>query len=242
MVFSFYYVEKIANTTLYNNELFKKISDEAPNYNELMVNAEMDNENIIPGIAGKNVNVIDSYYNMKSLNAFNSYYLIYQKKKPSVSLEKNKDKVVKKGNRLKNSVSFIIDNDIVKKYFEQEKIMGDVIVNYKTFNNNSFLEQINGDNDNFKRLNNLLDKNDLNKNICFIEVLKKDVCLKNKMYLIDKTYYLNKTNLVDVKKVIEAGDIIYIKSDANLSDVKILIGQIKFRNYKIVSLSDLIKE
>ena len=46
---------------------------------------------------------------MKDLNAFNSYYLIYDTSYPEVTLENNKDKIVERGNQNKNSVAIILE-------------------------------------------------------------------------------------------------------------------------------------
>ena len=91
--FSFFYTEKIANLTLDKNELYQSIKKEASNYNEEYINAFIEDDKIVPGLNGKNVNIKNSLYNMKDLNAFNSYYLIYDTSYPEVTLENNKDKL-----------------------------------------------------------------------------------------------------------------------------------------------------
>ena len=85
--FSFIYTEKIANLTLENNEIYQKINNEKEKYNEAFVNAQINDNYIIPGLNGKVVNVKNSFYNMKDINTFNSYYLIYDTSYPEVTLE-----------------------------------------------------------------------------------------------------------------------------------------------------------
>ncbi len=93
--------KKIANLTLENSEIYQKIKSEEGEFNEAFVNAEITDKYITPGLNGKVVNIKNSFYNMKDLNAFNSYYLIFDTSYPEVTLENNKDKIVNKGNRYK---------------------------------------------------------------------------------------------------------------------------------------------
>ena len=113
--FSFIYTEKIANLTLENSEIYQKIKSEEEEFNEAFVNAEITDKYITPGLNGKVVNIKNSFYNMKDLNAFNSYYLIFDTSYPEVTLENNKDKIVsmfcKEGKYKDNvTISNVLDN------------------------------------------------------------------------------------------------------------------------------------
>ena len=57
-----------------------------------------------------------------------------------------------------------------------------------------------------------------------------------------KSIVLNKNNIIDVKNNIQSGDIIFIKVDAKISDIKIMIKAIFNNNLDIVDLNTLIKE
>ena len=89
--FSFFYTEKIANLTLDKNELYQSIKEESSKYNEEYINAFIEDGHIVPGLNGKTVNIKNSFYNMKDLNAFNSYYLIYDTSYPEVTIENKKE-------------------------------------------------------------------------------------------------------------------------------------------------------
>ena len=151
--FSFFYTEKIANLTLDKNELYQSIKKEASNYNEEYINAFIEDDKIVPGLNGKNVNIKNSFYNMKDLNAFNSYYLIYDTSYPEVTLENNKDKIVERGNQNKNSVAIILEyNKDTIKYFKDNNIDASILVDLDTFNKNESLEQINNEVNKYKDL------------------------------------------------------------------------------------------
>ena len=126
VAFSFFYTEKIANLVLENNELYKTIDDVKEDYTVASIDAEVYGDYIIPGLNGLEVNVKDSYFNMKGLNAFNEYYLLYDCIYPSVSLSDNKDKIITQGNSKKQSVSFILeyDKNIILKFMEYLKVKG----------------------------------------------------------------------------------------------------------------------
>ena len=53
---------------------------------------------------------------------------------------------------------------------------------------------------------------------------------------------VNKNNLASQYKNIQAGYILYLEDDLDLSGLKVLIKEINFKGLKIVSLTDLISE
>ena len=81
---------------LENNDLYKEITNEKDNYEVASVNASINGDYIVPGLNGKVVDVRDSYYNMKDMEIFNSYYLMYDVTYPDVSLNSNVDKIINK--------------------------------------------------------------------------------------------------------------------------------------------------
>ena len=88
----------------------------------------------------------------------------------------------------------------------------------------------------------MLNLNKENKHICVINESNYDVCLKNKNYLVEPTLTLNSTNYIEVKNGLESGSIILIEEDAKLSDVKLLLKEIKYKNYDLVILSEMVSE
>lgn len=119
--FSFYYTEKIAYIMQSKDVLMVKINELKENYNVEYVNAIIDDNTIIPGINGVTVNSKKSYSKMKVLNVFNEYYLEYDQVKPTISLMDNRDKIIIKGNKNKNAVALVINNNkSVKDYLTNE--------------------------------------------------------------------------------------------------------------------------
>jgi carbohydrate esterase family 4 protein, putative polysaccharide deacetylase len=242
LVFSFYYTDKIALIVQEKNPILQEIKSKE---NELLIDskdATVVNNFIIPGIKGSKVNVEKSFNKMKSLNAFNEYYLVYDDVKPSISIEDNKDKIIISGNKSKKQISVIIEyNEDLINYFRNYKI--DLLINKNNYDKKIKFELINNEKDvkKFKQVETLLNNDKINKKLCLYNQSNQDICKSKGNYIIKNTHYLN-NNIYDIKNTLENGSIILIKKDTNLKDIKILLNQIKFQDLEIVYLSDLIKE
>ena len=243
MIFSFYYTEKIALIVLNKNPLMQSIEEQKISYEEDYVNAVIDGDYIIPGINGLAVNTRESFYEMQEINTFNHYYLVFEQVKPEISLEDNKDKIIRKGNTKLKQVSLILSSESdISKYLQDNQYKADLLVDKSSYEKNSYFEVINHEVEAFSSLENTLNLNKENKRICVINEKNYDICLKNKNYLVEPTLILTSNNYIDVKNKLEKGSIILIDSQAILSDVKLLLKEINYKNYDIVYLSELISE
>lgn len=243
VLFSFFYTEKIANYVLENNELYKKIALEKDSYEVASVNATISGEYITPGLNGKEVNIKDSYYNMKDIDVFNSYYLIYNETYPEVSLNSNVDKIINHGNAKKNSVAFILeyDSDLID-FFSTNNYEASVIVTLDTFSKDSKLEQLNGEIKGFNDLESLLNKYTNNSNICYVSNNNLDICKKNSKYLVQTDKIITNSNIIEIKNSISSGDIYYVSKNTDPQNIGIIINSIIYKDLDIVRISDLISE
>ncbi len=243
LLVSFYYTEKMSKIVVNNSSLVKEINKNIKEYNVASVSAIIEDEYIIPGLNGYAVNVLKSYNNMRYLDTFNSYYLEYDKITPEVSLENNKDKIIKYGNPNKKNIALIIkNNQNVLNYASQIGLKVTRLIDRNSFDKNSLYEQINDDHENYLKVEAMLDNNNLNKNICFVSKNNKDVCLKYKKYLVEASVSLNSYNLASIKENLKNGYIIYINDNVSITDFKLLINQINYQDIKISYLSELITE
>lgn len=243
LLVSFYYTEKMSKIVVNNSSLVKEINRNSKDYNVASVSAIIEDDYIIPGLNGYAVNVLKSYNNMRYLDTFNSYYLEYDKITPDISLENNKDKIIKFGNPSKNNIALVIqDNQDIINYASSMGIKITRLVDSKTFDKNSIYEQINNDYENYSKVEAMLDNNNVNKNICFVSKNIKDVCLKNKKYLVEASVSLNNYNLASIKDNLKSGYIIFINDNVSLTDFKLLVKQINYQDLKINYLSELITE
>lgn len=243
MVFSFYYTEKIALIVLNKNPLMLQINEEKINYEEQFVNATITGDYIIPGINGLEVNARESFYNMQELNAFNKYYLVYEQIKPDISVMDNKDKIINKGNNKLNQISIILSEESeISEYLKNNLYKASLLVNNETYRADNYFEVINNEIEGFKSLENNLNLNKENKHMCVINEKNYDICMRSKNFLIEPTFILSSNNYIDVKNNLDRGNIILIDNTAKLSDVKLLLKEIKYKDYKLVYLSEIISE
>lgn len=243
MLFSFYYTEKIALYTQSKNPIMKSINDAKENLTVTSINAEIYDEYIIPGLNGLEVNVKESFQNMKSFQTFNSYYLVFDQVKPDISIENNKNKIIRQGNNRKRSISLILeDNQLIYDYLKSNNIKANILVDLDTYYKTETFEIINNDSINFEKLETLLNKAEKNSYICFVNESNKESCISKNYFLVENNQELNSSNIVSIKNNIKSGDIILIKSSAKLEDFKLLLKQIEYQDLNIVYLSELITE
>ncbi len=242
-VFSFFYTEKIANYMLLNNKLYQEIEKEKDTYEIKSVNASINGEYIIPGLTGMAVNIKDSYYNMKDIEVFNSYYLIFDTTYPQITLSNNVDKIIQRGNEQKKSVAFILeyDKEIIN-YFLEYGYEASVLVDMDTFDKNSGLEQINNEVENFNNLDSLINKYSNNANVCYVNEKNENVCKKNSKYLVKSDKILNNSTIIEIKNNINSGDIYYVKKNTDTKNIQLIINSILYKDLDIVRISELISE
>lgn len=241
VLFSFYYTEQIANFVLENNHLYKEINEKKDNFEVKSIAAVIEDDYIIPGLIGLSVNIKDSYYNMKSLNVFNSYYLIYKDSWPVVSINDNKDKIIRQGNKEKNSIALVLEYD--EKIIEfLQKYNFSVLTNMNTFDKVASYEQINNEIGEFKKLESLINKYVTNPNICLINSRNESICRENKKFLVDPNKILSDSTVLSLKDNIESGDIILIEKNTKITNVEIILKSILYKDYKLNFLSKHISE
>ncbi len=243
MVFSFYYTDKISTIVLNKNPLMMTIQEKAIDYNVKSVNAEINGNNITPGINGLKVNLKESFYGMQADDIFNQYYLVFDQEKPKISLENNKDKIITKGNRKLKQVSFIFEEEnALSDYFKSNSLNASLLVTLNSYKEENYFEVINNETDGFKSLENALNLSKNNKHICVLNDYNLSICLKQKNYLVDSPLKLSNTNFLEVKNGLQNGSIIYVTRNANLTDLKLLVKEIKYKDLEIVPLSKIISE
>ena len=195
--------------------IMQSINEVEEQYKVSAVNASVNDHYIVPGIMGRMINKNKSFVNMKAFGIFNEYYLVFDNIKPEISLEDNKDKIIKQGNKEKKAVAFLLEegSEQIKNYLKENKIPASLLILESTYQNNSYFEQINNDKLKYKNVDSLLNKNNQNKN-----------------------------NLVEAKRNLESGSIIFIQKNVSLEHLKLLIKEIGFKGLKMTTVSDLISE
>ena len=206
--------------------------------NTKAVNAVIDNNYIIPGINGLEVDINASYSRMN--NHYNEELLFYKQIKPDVSLMDNKNKIINRGNSSKKMISILTSNDVVANYCINRNIKCNYLIkDNKNINNR--LEYINNGVDNYYQIERVLNKNNINHDLCVINNNNEKICRLNNKYLIKPTYIINDSNIVNYLKKINRGDIILIDK-LSFINLELLIKEINYHGISIDYLSSLISE
>ena len=242
VVFSFFLTDFVTELAIKSNPLYKTIKDNSSNYSCKSVNATIDNNTIIPGISGKEINELESFLNMKDFGEFNKNYLIYEYISPDISIENNKDKIIISGNKSIRSVSLLIKNNVsIIKYLNENSIKYSKLVK---LNDTLDKENINieGIEKDFKDLNTLLKKKELNKKICLLDYSNIKVCKDLKYYVVKHNYEISNSNIYNVISNIENGNIILINDNLSLENFKLFLNKAKSKDMEFKYLSEIIKE
>lgn len=248
--FSFFYTDKVINMINKKDPLMLEIVSAKSSYDVLPVNAILEDDTVMPGIKGREIDTLKSYENMKMGGIFREEALVFKDLYPSSSLKDNKDKYIVKGNSSKKEVAILtILNNNIDKIKEIDNIT--VFINHKdlTIPNINYLKEKEiytyGNNGTYNREiltsdNTLINRLSNNKsNYCLVndkddEVLS--ICKDSDMYTIIPNitggYYNIKNNLSN-------GSIILLDS---MNDINVIIKYIMSKGYNIVTLSKLLSE
>ena len=225
-----------------NTSLMRQIKKEAKIRQTKAVDAVVNGEYIIPGFNGLMIDEDKSYSKMVSSGFFDENQIVYQQIIPSLSLNDNISKIIKKANYLKKAIAIITDNKDHIDYFNYHNVKADYLMDMDNIiNNYKNIELINNEINAFYKMEDYLNKNNININICLINSYNKDICRQNKKYLVSSTYTINNSNIANYISEIDSGDIIKL-GNLTLENLHVLINKINYRNLHIVFLSELISE
>lgn len=267
LLVSFMYTEKTVSVIKENDDVMVEIRNVADSYYVSPIEAIINNDEITPGLSGKEVNINKSYNKMKKLGSFNENLLIFDDIKPKQRLQKNLDKYVVSGNKNKNMVSLIFlvydnsDIDSVINILEKRNTKAAFFIdgNWLEKNNNK-LQTIsktyeignisyNGDytDASFPWID-IVIKNVINQgySYCLLEEKNKeylDVCALNTNMTIKPNIYIESNGLYKVKNDLVGGSLIAIEINNNtILELNNIISYIESKGYKIESLKEHLKE
>lgn len=189
-------------------------------YETKEINAIITENFIIPGNKGTKINLDESYKKMKKLGYFDKTLLVFNDKKPNLTIDKKYNKLILYGNIYKNNISIIIhvnsDNELsnIKKIVNQYNVS----INYE--------------------IDNIIN----NKYCLSNEVKVNKVCISKKMHTIFIKNNITNQYWINTKDKIQRGNILYYNFKNNLNDLHLIINYITSNNYHIVLIDELIKE
>ena len=254
LFFSFYLNSTTKSVIKNMDDIMIQIKLNKKNYNQDEVSAIIDDKYIIPGISKKIVDENKSYENMRKYGKYDEDYYAYKYKLPSISLENNKEKIIKSGNKLKKMISlnFIVNSiDDINRTIE---ILDSNNVKCTFFINKNLLDN------NIEMLYNVSsNKHLLGINSCKEKMLKivRNIIKQDKVYYysindnickIDRIYnvggiYINNNYYKDVIDSLQSGAVFTFKySNKLIKELDYIIKYIINRGYDIETLDIHFKE
>ena len=265
-LFSSYYTNNVINIYKDKDIIMRQIKENDYKYNVEAVNAVINDDTIIPGIYGKEVNIKKSYQQMKKYGSFNEELLVYNLKKSSISLSDNKDKYIISGNPQKRNVSLIfklnnnIDINEILNILNSSNTQGTFFVDDEWFNqHNDLIYSLINQNHTIGILSHNLNYQD--SSFGWMDTIIKNVTKQKQGYC----YYTNnidnlnscvllndytikpvevKNNyFYEVKHHLKNGVMISFDVNKQLEyELKTIINYIKSKGYNIVNLEKLLQE
>ena len=271
ITFSFFITEKLAVTLKESDPLLQELRSKKDEYQKNTIEAIITDNTIIPGVEGCEVDIEKSYENMKKIGSFTPTMIKYKKIIPKNKLNDNLDKYIISGNKEISNVSLLFklyNNISDKKINNLIKILKNMNVSASIFVDGNYLEN-NGNKistmikDNIEILNmgynNKYDENlvkwdntilnELNYNnpkICYLESFSINditICKLNNMKTVIPNIIIEDNPLTTVKSNLDNGSIISFDiTDSTINELKLIINYINNKGYKIVKLSNLLRE
>ena len=241
VIFSFYYTDKVIELSNYNNTILASINNYALVNDNECIEGYINSDGIVLGYNGIKIDKNKSYSNMKGIG-FKKDLLEYKKNKCILNKEDNLDKYIKSGNKIENKISIVIDINDMKYYDYIDKVSKDesIEINYL----------IDKDKNGFNNVLYKTNKNDIKEfkkkyssfycvNYNNFDLL--EYCKKEKINSIRIINYIDKDLLLNTKKILDKGVIIFIKeNDINIKELIPTIKYIKSRGFKIVTIDELL--
>ena len=268
LIGSFVYSDKVSLASKSTDSLLNEIKSKSSNY-AVEPSEPIINENtIIPGTNGKEVDINKSYREMREIGYFDEQLLVYKTIEIEYPLNKNLDKFIISGNEDKKEVAlmFKVDNhdeinDIVK-VLDNKKIKGTFFIT-STFlekNNELVLSLLNEGH----TAGNLSDNEDYNSsdfvwmktvitnaglqdnNYCYAEDKDEEIleiCKLQSSRTIIPTKIIDEYPLTTVKSNLKSGAMFSFEVNEQLKEeLPVIINYIESKGFKLDSLEELLAE
>lgn len=258
---SIYYTEHSMNILNQNDPIIAEIKNNLDKYKVEPINGKINNNIIIPGKKGQEVDIEKTYKEMKKYGIYNEALTKIKEVEPVISIEENKDKYIKltandnktvsllfiiKNNYDINNLLKILKNNNIKVtiYIEKSYIENNIKVLKET---NQSIELLIDSKELFKANKKYLEAVIDNKlNYCYLEEENDEIlnlCKKNKMYTVIPSKIIKNNLYKNVKNSIEYSPIISIYPNKYIEkELTSTIKYLKKKGYKFYDLKTILSE
>ena len=267
-LFSFYYTDRAVDIVRRNDPIMKNIMLNKDNYTIEAVNAVINDDELVTGLNGKEVNVSSSYKKMKQYNTYNENMYVFKEINPLLTFTNSYDKYIVGGNPSKRQIALVfkvlddtylnrinnilLDKNISATFF----VDGSVIIDYankimELIDNNNEIENL-GYNGNYTKdkllyTNNIIESlTRIYPKFCYSDYKNSEVlelCMRNNMYTIKPTISVENYPFITVKNSFKGGNIISFNLNSEtLKELPSIITYLKQKGYKLVTLKELLSE
>ena len=262
--FSFILTEKTSTMIKDNDEIMTSIKERQLEFEYDSVDAKIVNDEIIPGISGKIIDIEESYQAMKQVGIYKDNLMVFKYISPAISINDNYDKYIVSGNTSKKQVSIIfkIDNDQnidnIVNILNNKEIPANFFVNYEWSKNNvdtiknistkgHVIGKLESNKDTAQLLQSIIKINTSQKQYyCYSEEKNEELlnnCSNNKEYTILPSLVIDNSLLSNVMNNIKSGSIISITVNKyTLKELSNTVDYINSKGFKIVNLDVLLEE
>lgn len=266
--FSFYYTDKAVDIVKRNDPIMKSILANSNTYYVDPVSAIIEGDELITGLNGKQVNVEESYQNMRKLDEYNESMLVFEEVIPDISLSTQFDKYVVSGNKAKNQValvfkvndsyyvdtvnSILLDKNVLATFFMDGAVVENNMDSVLELVSNGYeIENLGYDGEytiqKFGWTNNMISSlTNEDTKFCYTDYKSSnilDLCSQYNMHTIKPTVSVNNYPFTTVKNELESGSIISFNlTEQTLKELPSIISYIKQKGYDLVTLNELINE
>ena len=266
ILFSFYYTNKTIEIIKESDPLMKRIKEESKKYEISAEDAIINENKMLQGKKGKEVDYEKTYSKMKRYCAYNESLTVFKETLPTISIENNYDKFIIGGNEEKKAITlvFAITKDSnpkeIIRILNQENTPGTFFIDGLWLENNlSTVKQILNHeleilsyNDRYEEiyfssaLQYLKNVTGNNPKYCYAEYDNKEVielCSKLKLHTIVPTIKINSSLFQQIKTKLQNASIISLPINKETeTELKTVINFIRSKGYKIVKLEELLSE
>lgn len=268
---SFWYTDKTASVVKESDEVMIQIKESKKNETTGVIEAFVQDEEMIPGVHGMEIDIEKSYQKMKEIGYFDTSFFIYEEVKPKSLLKNNFDKYIISGNKEKKQISFLFlieentnKNDVnqIIDILKEKKLNVDMFVDgnfleknndviYNIIKQNHFIGNLSYNydynNPSFLWLDAVIKRlNHSKEGFCYLTKQNKNalnLCSMYKNHTIIPNYILTNNYYLTLKKYISAGNLIGIKiTDQLIKELPLMIDYIKSRGYDITNLQKHLEE